>query len=32
MDKIANPAPGFQRNPDKIITIEPYVGLSLIHI
>ncbi|QKC97797.1 DUF427 domain-containing protein [Mesorhizobium sp. NZP2298] len=26
MDKIANPAPGFQRNPDKIITIEPYVG------
>lgn len=26
MDKIANPAPGFQRNPDKIITVEPYVG------
>ncbi|BCH11115.1 hypothetical protein MesoLj131c_53730 [Mesorhizobium sp. 131-3-5] len=26
MDKIANPAPGFQRNPDKIITIKPYVG------
>jgi len=26
MDKIANPAPGFQRNPDKIITIETYVG------
>ncbi|RNJ45301.1 hypothetical protein B5V01_03375 [Mesorhizobium erdmanii] len=26
MDKIANPAPGFQRNPDKIITIEPYAG------
>ncbi|MEI9412505.1 DUF427 domain-containing protein [Mesorhizobium salmacidum] len=26
MDKIANPAPGFQRNPDKIITIEPYSG------
>lgn len=26
MDKIANPAPGFQRNPDKVITIEPYHG------
>ncbi|WP_404926867.1 DUF427 domain-containing protein [Mesorhizobium sp. ORM16] len=26
MDKIANPAPGFQRNPDKVITIEPYKG------
>ncbi|TIS06496.1 MAG: DUF427 domain-containing protein, partial [Mesorhizobium sp.] len=21
-----NPAPGFQRNPDKVITIEPYRG------
>ena len=26
MDKIANPAPGFQRNPDKVITIAPYRG------
>lgn len=26
MDQIANPAPGFQRNPDKIITVEPYAG------
>ena len=26
MDQIANPAPGFQRNPDKVITIEPYAG------
>ncbi|MBZ9917753.1 MULTISPECIES: DUF427 domain-containing protein [unclassified Mesorhizobium] len=26
MDKIANPAPGFQRNPDKVITVEPYKG------
>ncbi|PBB93524.1 hypothetical protein CK215_06130 [Mesorhizobium sp. WSM3864] len=26
MDKRANPAPGFQRNPDKVITIEPYRG------
>jgi len=26
MDKLANPAPGFQRNPDKVITIEPYRG------
>ncbi|TIU76876.1 MAG: DUF427 domain-containing protein, partial [Mesorhizobium sp.] len=25
-DKRANPAPGFQRNPDKVITIEPYRG------
>lgn len=30
MDKIANPAPGFQRNPDKIITIEPYVGIVTV--
>ncbi|MCV3210571.1 DUF427 domain-containing protein [Mesorhizobium sp. YC-39] len=26
MDQIANPAPGFQRNPGKVITIEPYDG------
>lgn len=26
MDKFANPAPGFQRNPDKAITVEPYCG------
>lgn len=26
LDKRANPAPGFQRNPDKVITIEPYRG------
>ena len=26
MDQIANPAPGFLRNPDKVITIEPYRG------
>ncbi|TGT61418.1 DUF427 domain-containing protein [Mesorhizobium sp. M00.F.Ca.ET.170.01.1.1] len=26
MDKRANPAPGFQHNPDKLITIETYWG------
>lgn len=26
MDKLANPAPGFLSNPDKVITIEPYRG------
>lgn len=26
MDQIANPAPGFQRNPGKVITVEPYKG------
>ncbi|TJW74044.1 MAG: DUF427 domain-containing protein, partial [Mesorhizobium sp.] len=26
MDQIANPSPGFQRNPGKVITIEPYIG------
>ncbi|TIO29580.1 DUF427 domain-containing protein [Mesorhizobium sp.] len=26
MDQIANPSPGFQRNPDKVITVEPYIG------
>jgi uncharacterized protein (DUF427 family) len=26
MDKLANPAPGYQRNPDKVITVEPYRG------
>ncbi|ESX65396.1 hypothetical protein X759_28770 [Mesorhizobium sp. LSHC420B00] len=26
MDHIANPAPGFQRNPGKTVTVEPYKG------
>jgi len=26
MDQIANPALGFQRNPNKVIAIEPYIG------
>ncbi|MER8436286.1 DUF427 domain-containing protein [Mesorhizobium sp. M1312] len=26
MDQIANPSPGFQRNPGKVITVEPYTG------
>ncbi|RUW72093.1 MULTISPECIES: DUF427 domain-containing protein [unclassified Mesorhizobium] len=26
MDQIANPAPGFQRNPGKIITVESFSG------
>jgi len=26
LDKLANPAPGFQRNPGKVITVEPYRG------
>lgn len=26
MDQIGNPSPGFQRNPDKVITVEPYIG------
>ncbi|MDX8445987.1 DUF427 domain-containing protein [Mesorhizobium captivum] len=30
MDKRANPAPGFQRNPDKVITIEPYRGVVTV--
>jgi uncharacterized protein (DUF427 family) len=30
MDKRANPAPGFQRNPDKVITIEPYPGSVIV--
>ncbi|TGP22706.1 MULTISPECIES: DUF427 domain-containing protein [unclassified Mesorhizobium] len=30
MDKRANPAPGFQRNPDKAITIEPYRGAVVV--
>ncbi len=30
MDKFANPAPGFQRNPDKVITIESYVGTVVV--
>lgn len=32
MDQIANPAPGYQRNPDKIITIEPYVGTVTVRV
>ncbi|TIV99799.1 MAG: DUF427 domain-containing protein [Mesorhizobium sp.] len=30
MDKRANPAPGFQRNPDKVITIELYRGAVVV--
>ncbi|TPI38547.1 DUF427 domain-containing protein [Mesorhizobium sp. B3-1-9] len=30
MDKLANPAPGFQRNPDKAITVEPYRGSVIV--
>ena len=30
MDQIANPAPGFQRNPGKVITIEPYHGTVVV--
>ncbi|RUW18724.1 DUF427 domain-containing protein [Mesorhizobium sp. M4B.F.Ca.ET.215.01.1.1] len=26
MDQIANPAPGFQRNPGKVITVESFSG------
>jgi uncharacterized protein (DUF427 family) len=26
MDQIANQSPGFQRNPGKVITVEPYAG------
>jgi uncharacterized protein (DUF427 family) len=26
MDRPANPSPGFQRNPGKVITLEPYKG------
>lgn len=26
MDQIANPAPGFQRNPGKVITVESFRG------
>lgn len=32
MDQIVNPAPGFQRNPDKVITIEPYVGTVTVRV
>lgn len=30
MDQIANPAPGFQRNPGKVITVEPYDGTVIV--
>ena len=30
MDQIANPAPGFQRNPGKVITVEPYCGSVVV--
>ena len=30
MDQIANPSPGFQRNPGKIITVEPYRGSVIV--
>ena len=32
MDQIANPSPGFQRNPDKVITVEPYVGTVRVRV
>jgi uncharacterized protein (DUF427 family) len=32
MDQIANPSPGFQRNPDKVITVEPYVGTVSVRV
>ena len=32
MDQVTNPAPGFQRNPEKIITIEPYVGTVTVRV
>ena len=30
MDQIANPAPGFQSNPAKVITVEPYRGTVVV--
>lgn len=30
MDQIANPAPGFQSNPGKVITVEPYRGTVVV--
>ncbi|ODT14755.1 MAG: hypothetical protein ABS57_14970 [Mesorhizobium sp. SCN 65-12] len=30
MDKPANPSPGFQRNPGKVITVEPYAGVVTV--
>ncbi|MBZ9674712.1 DUF427 domain-containing protein [Mesorhizobium sp. ES1-1] len=32
MDQIANPSPGFQRNPDKVITVEPYDGTVRVRV
>jgi uncharacterized protein (DUF427 family) len=30
MDQIANPSPGFQRNPGKVITVAPYDGTVIV--
>lgn len=30
MDKPANPSPGFQRNPGKVIAVEPYAGVVTV--
>ncbi|TGQ35748.1 MULTISPECIES: DUF427 domain-containing protein [unclassified Mesorhizobium] len=30
MDQIANRSPGFQRNPDKVITVEAYRGTVVV--
>lgn len=30
MDKPANPSPGFQRNPGKVIIVEPYAGVVTV--
>lgn len=32
MDQIANPSPGFQRNPGKMITVEPYPGSVTVRV
>ncbi|MEO5759190.1 MAG: DUF427 domain-containing protein [Mesorhizobium sp.] len=32
MDQVVNPSPGFQRNPDKIITVEPYIGTVTVRV
>ena len=30
MDQHANPSPGFRRNPDKVITVEPFKGRVVV--
>ncbi|MER8483693.1 DUF427 domain-containing protein [Mesorhizobium sp. M1322] len=32
MDQIANPSPGFQRNPGKVITVAPYIGTVTVRV